>query len=101
MVRAHAALKVPAGVSTTAAAVATDACLTAYHAVFGQAQVKTGETVLIIGLGGLGFNALQIALSIGARVIAMDKRQTMLEEAKNFGVNDEDIIPTGTMNTYE
>jgi alcohol dehydrogenase, propanol-preferring len=41
-------------------AVSTDAVLTSYHALK-TADIKEGETVLIIGVGGLGSNAVQIA----------------------------------------
>jgi alcohol dehydrogenase, propanol-preferring len=77
------------------AAVTTDAVLTAYHAVKTTGNVKPTETVLIFGLGGLGFNALQIVLAIGARVIAVDKREEVLAEAIKFGVPKEDAIPIG------
>lgn len=40
------------------AAISTDAVLTSYHAL---RDLKAGETVLIIGVGGLGINAIQIA----------------------------------------
>lgn len=42
------------------AAVATDAVLTSYHALK-AAQITEGQAVLIIGAGGLGLNAIQIA----------------------------------------
>jgi propanol-preferring alcohol dehydrogenase len=69
--------------------------VTAYHAVVGTGQVKKGETVVIVGAGGLGFNALQVAQAIGARVIVSDKRQEILDEAIKFGVPEEDTIPVG------
>jgi propanol-preferring alcohol dehydrogenase len=94
-IKAFAAAKLPDNVSFVQGAVATDACLTAYHAVVGTGQVKEGETVIIVGVGGLGFNALQIARSVGARVIVADKRQDVLDEAAKFGVLKEDIIPAG------
>lgn len=97
-VKATAALKLPPGVSAPAAAVATDAITTAYHAVVGRAQVQAGETVLLYGLGGLGFNALQILRSTGARVIPVDKRQTVLDEAVKFGVDKDDLVPPDTEN---
>jgi alcohol dehydrogenase, propanol-preferring len=100
-VKAVAALKLPKDVSAAAGAVATDAITTAYHAVVGRAQVKAGETVLLYGLGGLGFNALQILLSLGARVIAVDQRQTVLDEAVKLGVRSEDAVPPGTTNVAE
>lgn len=96
VVRESAAVKIPTGVSAAAGAVATDACMTAYHAVVQRARVKKDDIVLIIGLGGLGFNALQIALSIGARPIVVDQRQSILDEARAFGVGSEDIVPVDT-----
>lgn len=42
-------------------AVATDAILTPYHALKTCAGVKEGQTVLVLGVGGLGTNAIQIA----------------------------------------
>lgn len=84
------------GVTPPQAAVATDACLTAYHAVKRTAKVQKSETVLIFGLGGLGFNALQIVLAIGSRVIVVEKRQAILDEAVKFGVPEADVVPPGT-----
>jgi len=48
--------------------------------------------MIIYGLGGLGFNALQVALSIGARIIVVEKRQEILDYATKFGVKKEDTI---------
>jgi propanol-preferring alcohol dehydrogenase len=69
--------------------------VTAYHAVKRTGAVKPTDTVVIFGLGGLGFNALQIVLAIGSRVIVMDKREAVLVEAINFGVPKQDVIPVG------
>lgn len=83
------------GVTPAQAAVTTDAVLTAYHAVKRTGTVKPTETVLIFGLGGLGFNALQIVRAIGSRVIVMDKREEVLAEAVKFGLPKQDVIPVG------
>lgn len=96
-IKARAAVKLPAGVSAAAGAVATDAVMTAYHAVVGRAEASKDDTILMFGLGGLGFNALQILLSIGSNVIVADKRQAVLDEAVNFGVGKHNnIVPVGT-----
>lgn len=95
-IKETAAIKLPKGVTAEEGAVATDACMTAYHAVVGTGNVKKEETVLLIGLGGLGFNALQIIQSIGARVIVTDTRQEVLDAAAEFGVPKTDIVPLGT-----
>lgn len=77
------------------AAVATDAVKTSYHAITRRGKVKPTDTVVMFGLGGLGFNALQIVLHIGARVIVSDVRQERLDEAIKFGVPKENAIPAG------
>jgi NADPH2:quinone reductase len=44
---------------------------TSYHALVDRAQLKAGETVLVLGAaGGVGTSAIQIAKAVGARVIA-------------------------------
>lgn len=91
----RAAVKVPDGVSPAEAAVATDAVNTAFHAITRRGDVKKHETVFLFGLGGLGFNALQIVRYIGARVIVSDIRQELLDEAKALGIHEKDIVPVG------
>ncbi|KAH7146138.1 chaperonin 10-like protein [Dactylonectria macrodidyma] len=90
------AVKVPKGVSPEEAAVATDAVNTAYHAIKRRGEVKSSETVFLFGLGGLGFNALQILLHIGPRIIVSDIRQERLDEAQRLGIPSCDVVPIGT-----
>ena len=92
-IRAHAAAKLPDSLPYEQGAVATDACMTAYHAVVGTGNVKKGETVVILGIGGLGFNGMQIAKAMGARVIVRDNREEVLKEAVKFGIPKEDVVP--------
>jgi NDMA-dependent alcohol dehydrogenase len=50
------------------------------------ADVRPGETVVIIGIGGVGINAVQGAVAAGAkRVIAIDPVPFKREQAKAFG----------------
>ena len=59
-------------------------------------KVKPSETVVIFGLGGLGFNALQMVLAMKvAKVIVVEQREQILAEAVNFGVPKEDVVPVG------
>ncbi|CAL1694507.1 unnamed protein product [Somion occarium] len=70
-------------------AVATDAALTTYHALKTIGNVQAGQTVVILGCGGLGQNAVQIAkhcLGAGC-VIACDLREQSLEVAKEGGAD--------------
>lgn len=80
--------EVPAGVSPEVAAVATDAVLTPWHAFKTLANINQGDTVVVIGLGGLGMNGVQIARALGAHVIASDVRESCLEVAQQLGANE-------------
>ena len=49
-----------------------DAVATSYHALKTMAGMKVGEDVMIMGVGGLGIHAVQIAKLMGAKVFAID-----------------------------
>ncbi|KAI0675327.1 GroES-like protein [Trametes maxima] len=70
-------------------AVTTDAVMTPWHALTRVAGVKSGQTVLIFGCGGLGTNAVQIAKhALGAgTVIATDVRAESLALARKLGAD--------------
>ena len=76
---------VPDEVEWAPAAAATDAGLTSYHAVVQTAGIKAGDRVGIVGLGGLGFNAVQIALAKGAEVYASTRKKEVQEKALALG----------------
>jgi alcohol dehydrogenase (nicotinoprotein) len=59
---------------------------TGIGAVIHRAKVEPGSTVMVIGCGGIGMNAVQGAALAGARmVIAVDVVDFKLEKAKEFG----------------
>lgn len=62
-----------------------DAISTPFHAVKNRAEVKPGDTVVVIGCGGIGINIVQIAAAVGGSVIAVDVIDAKLETAKKFG----------------
>ncbi|MEW5806988.1 MAG: zinc-binding dehydrogenase [Acidobacteriota bacterium] len=64
-----------------------DAISTPYHAVKNRAEVRPGDTVAIFGCGGIGMNAVQMAASTGATVIAVDVVDSKLELAKTLGAS--------------
>jgi 2-desacetyl-2-hydroxyethyl bacteriochlorophyllide A dehydrogenase len=68
-----------------AAAVAMDAVATPWHALHTRAAVREGDTVVVVGAGGLGLNAIQIARLAGARVAAVDVHPDRRELAAGFG----------------
>lgn len=64
-------LLLPPGFTTTDGAAFAFTYGTSHHALIDRAQLKAGETVLVLGAaGGVGSAALQIAKAAGARVIA-------------------------------
>jgi 2-desacetyl-2-hydroxyethyl bacteriochlorophyllide A dehydrogenase len=66
-------------------AILPDAVATPYHALGRLARLGMGNSVLIIGLGGLGIHAVQLALGMGAQVIAADVNEKAIELAGSFG----------------
>lgn len=78
----------PESVSLEAGAVIADAISTPYHAVVNRGKVRPGDTVVVFGCGGVGINAIQIAATCGARVVAVDISDRKLEWAKSFGASE-------------
>jgi len=71
------------------AAVLGCAVITGTGAVFNTAQVRPGETVAVIGCGGIGLSTINGAALAGAgRIIAIDRLESKLELAKTFGATD-------------
>lgn len=93
--KAEAAVLVPKGVQIQHAAIAPDALLTAYHAVKHTAAVTANDTVLIIGMGGLGLNAVQVAQHLGAkRILVCDTQQGAVDVAVRLGIAKGDAFCT-------
>jgi 2-desacetyl-2-hydroxyethyl bacteriochlorophyllide A dehydrogenase len=69
------------------AAVLPDAVAVPYHAIRRQAKVQVGDKLLIVGLGGLGIHAVQIAKAAGVEVIAADISDEKLELGREYGAD--------------
>lgn len=70
-----------------AVAVLTDAVATPYHALVRIARAREGETVVVIGIGGIGSNAVQVASHLGCRVVAVSRSDANLELATRMGAD--------------
>lgn len=77
----------PKGLSHAEAAALTCAGVTAWRAVVTNGQVKPGETVLVLGTGGVSLFALQFAKAAGATVIATSSTPEKLERLKALGAD--------------
>jgi NADPH2:quinone reductase len=61
---------------------------TSYHALKDRAQLKPGETLLVLGAsGGVGLSAIQIGKAMGARVIAAASSEAKLRVCKDSGAD--------------
>src|SRR5262245_54438719 len=76
---------IPDGVDAAAASVATDAIATAYHAVRSAGEALAGETVGVVGLGGLGLSAVRVATLLGCRVYGVDTNAATFDDARVAG----------------
>ncbi len=82
-------IDLPDGLKPVDAAPLTDAALTPYHAIKKSwAKLTPDAFIVIIGVGGLGHMAVQIAkVTTGATIIAIDSRSEALELASSLGAN--------------
>ncbi len=70
---------------------------TSHHALLDRAQLKAGETVLILGAaGGVGTAAIQIAKQAGARVIAATSSDEKCALCKSIGADNTINYTRGT-----
>lgn len=85
-VHADSVVKIDSDVPFQTAAIMGCAVPTGFGSATNVAEVKPGETVIIIGVGGIGMSALQGAVLSGARrVIAIDPVAFKRDAAVKFG----------------
>ncbi|OMO89762.1 Alcohol dehydrogenase superfamily, zinc-type [Corchorus capsularis] len=95
VIPAHALAILPKSLPYTESAILGCAVFTAYGAMKHAAEVCPGDSVAIIGIGGVGSSCLQIARAFGASdVIAVDVQNDKLQKAKTLGA-------THTINSTE
>jgi NADPH:quinone reductase-like Zn-dependent oxidoreductase len=75
----------PRGWSHVEAATLTTAGLTAWRALVEDGRLKAGDSVLVLGTGGVSIFALQIARAMGATVIATSSSDEKLERVRHMG----------------
>ncbi|KAG5531225.1 hypothetical protein RHGRI_025996 [Rhododendron griersonianum] len=86
VVPAHGLCVLPDTLPYTESAILGCAVFTAYGAMAHAAEVRPGDTVAVIGIGGVGSSCLQIARAFGAsEIIAVDVQDDKLQKAKTLG----------------
>jgi NADPH2:quinone reductase len=78
----------PAGLDWAQASAVPEAFITAHDALFTQAGLQPGETVLVHAAGsGVGTAATQLARAAGAKVFGTSRTQAKLDRAKQYGLS--------------
>lgn len=82
-------VRIPSDVPLAAAALTGCGVTTGVGAVFNVARVEPGDTVAVVGCGGVGLNVVQAARVAGAaRIVAIDTVPSKLDLAADFGATD-------------
>lgn len=85
-VPAQQVANVPAGLAFTDGATCCDAGMTAFHAVQ-RGAIQRGESVLVIGVGGVGSFVVQLVTLRGAAAVAVELGSRKLEWARRMGAS--------------
>src|SRR5581483_9628746 len=75
----QAAVRAPEHLDAPEAACLPIAAVTAWHSLFNHGVVRPGETVVVLGTGGVSIAAIQFAHAAGAQVIAVTRREEWAE----------------------
>lgn len=89
VVHESAAVRIPNTIRLDTASILGCAVTTGMGAVLHSAQVRAGESVAVIGTGGVGIAAVQAARLAGAaQIIAVDIVDSKLQRARDFGATE-------------
>ena len=83
----NALVKSPSHLDAAQAATLSCAGVTAWNALFVGGQIRPGETVLLLGTGGVSIWALQLAKAAGVRVIITSSSDEKLARARSLGAD--------------
>jgi len=87
--------RIPSNLDWVAAAAVPEVFMTAHDALFTQARLQPGETVLVHAAGsGVGTAAIQLIRASGARSFGTSRTPDKLERAKEYGL-DESLVVSG------
>jgi NADPH:quinone reductase-like Zn-dependent oxidoreductase len=85
---ADGVIAIPPHLSFEEAATLPCAALTAWHALVTSGNISAGQTVLLLGTGGVSIFALQFAKMHGARVLITSSSDAKLARAKALGADE-------------
>jgi Zn-dependent alcohol dehydrogenase len=89
LVQAAAVTSLGPGVPFASACIVGCGVMTGFGSAVNVARIQPGESVVVIGCGGVGLNVIQGARLAGAgRIIAVDRRESSRVTARRFGATD-------------
>jgi Zn-dependent alcohol dehydrogenase len=95
VVPAQTAIRVPRDLPLPELALMGCAVMTGVGAVLNTARVRPGDTVAVVGCGGVGLNIVQgAAIACAQRIVAIDVEPTKLDLARELGAT-ETILASG------
>ena len=84
---------VPSSLAWAEAAAVPEAFITAHDALFTQASLRLGETLLVHAAGsGVGTAAIQLARAAGAKVFGTSRTDWKLKRASQYGLNGSIVL---------
>ena len=96
MIEAGLIARIPDNLNFIEAAAIPEAFITAHDAIFTQANLQSGETLLIHAVGsGVGLAALQMAKANGVTTIGTSRTEEKLERCKEFGLDHAIVAGNG------
>ncbi|MEW1643504.1 Zn-dependent alcohol dehydrogenase [Streptomyces sp. NPDC091219] len=110
VVKAVQAVRIAEDIPMPSAALIGCGVLTGVGAVLNRARVARGDSVVVIGTGGIGLNVLQGArIAAASRIVAVDANPAKEEAARRFGATDfltstdgvRELLPTGADHVFE
>jgi len=85
--------RIPSNLDWADAAAVPEVFITAHDALFTQAHLQSGETVLIHAAGsGVGIAAIQLASIVAARSIGTSRTAAKLERAASYGLSHSVVV---------
>ena len=87
ILKADCTVKIPDYLSYAEAATLPCAATTAWHALVSVGELKAGDTILLLGTGGVSIFGLQISKALGATVIITSSSDEKLARARELGAD--------------
>ena len=95
----HSVVKIPDSMSFETAAALPMTYGTSLYALKQRANLKEGETLLVLGAaGGVGLATVELGKAMGAKVIAAASTQEKVDLCLKHGADEGFIYPTGDLN---